>query len=121
MVVEIMTHAEKIGKKMAIIAKQIGSRYTLKSKPLTNEEVFAETGLMPGIAKRADQLASLCLGYGIGVTFEDEEKSLLGKKVKFDEFTPDSIRLMCLTDVLFELIKTSPSKDVTSLDELMYD
>ena len=116
-----MTHAEKIGKKMAVIAKQIGVRFTLKSKPLSHDEVFSETGLLPGLAKRADQLASLCLGYGIGVSYEDEEKSLLGKKVKFDEFTPDAIRLMCITDVLFELIKTSPTKDVTSLDELMYD
>lgn len=116
-----MTHAEKIGKKMAQIAKHIGCRFTLKSKALSHDEVFAETGLMPGLAKRADQLASLCLGYGIGMSVEDEEKSLLGKRVKFDEFTPDSIRLMCLTDVLYELIKTSPSKDVTSLDELMYD
>ena len=116
-----MTHAEKIGKKMMMIAKQLGVRFTLKNKPLTYDEVFAETGLLPGLAKRADQLASLCLGYGIGVSYEDVETSLLGRKVKFDEFTPDVIRLMCITDVLFELIKTSPSKDVTSLDELMYD
>ncbi len=110
-----------LGPKLCSIAKQIGGHYTLKGRPLAYEEVFADTGLLPGLARRADQLASLCLGYGIGATFDDVEDSLLGIKVTFDEFTPDTLRLLCLVDVLYEMVKMSPSLEEVSLDELMYD
>lgn len=111
----------ELGPKLCSIAKQIGAHYSLKGRPLTYEEVFADTGLLPGLARRADQLASLCLGYGIGATFDDVEDSLLGIKVSFDEFTPDTLRLLCIMDVLYEMVKMSPSPEEVSLDELMYD
>jgi intracellular multiplication protein IcmS len=107
--------------KLCSVAKQIGASYTLKGRPITPEEIFSDTGLLPGLAKRADQLASLCLGYGLGATFDDVEKSLLGVKVTFDEFTPDALRLLCIMDVLYELVKMSPSEQEVALDELMYD
>ena len=69
----------------------------------------------------ADQLSSLCLGYGIGVTFDEVEKSTLGVKAKFDDITPDILRLACITDVICELVNSAPTKGVTPLDELMYD
>ncbi len=103
------------------IAKKMGYSFTLKGRPLTYTEVFSDTGLLPGLTKRADQLASLCLGYGLGASFEDVEKSLLGVKVTFDEFTSDVLRLFCITDVLYELVKTSSDPSNISLDELMYD
>ncbi len=106
---------------LTAVCKKMGINFTFKGKPIPYQEVFGDSGIMPGIAKRADQLASLCLGYGIGVTFEDAEKSLLGKRCKFDEFTPDVLRVMTIVDVVIELSKTSPAKEVTSLDELMYD
>lgn len=107
--------------KLTAIAKKLNTKFTLKSRVLTYSELFSETGLLPGLARRADQLASLCLGYGIGATFEDVEKSLLGVKVKFDNFTPDVIRIFCIVDVLHELMRNSPMKGEVSLDELMYD
>jgi intracellular multiplication protein IcmS len=110
-----------IAPKLCAIAKQIGAHYSLKGRPITFEEVFSDTGLLPGLARRADQLSSLCLGYGLGATFEDVEDSLLGLKVSFDEFTPDSLRLLCLMDVLYEIVRMSPSQDDVALDELMYD
>ena len=75
----------------------------------------------PVLTKRANQLASLCLGYGLGATFEETEGALLGNKVIFDDFTPDVLRLLCITDVINELIKTSPNRDIVALDELQYD
>ncbi len=111
----------ELGAKLCSIAKQMGAHFSLKGRPLTYEEVFADTGLLPGLARRADQLASLCLGYGIGATFDDVEDSLLGIKVAFDEFTPDTLRMLCIMDVLYEMIKMSPSPEEVSLDELMYD
>lgn len=107
--------------KLAAIAKQLGVNFTLKGRSVSYSEIFADTGLLPGLTKRADQLASLCLGYGLGATYEDTEKSLLGVRVIFDDFTSDVLRLLCVTDVLYEIIKASPSRDEISLDELLYD
>lgn len=107
--------------KLIAMTKQIGASFTLKGRPISYGEIFSDTGLLPGLTKRADQLSSLCLGYGLGATFEDMEKSLLGVKVTFDEFTPDVLRLFCILDVLYELIKSSPVKEAVALDELMYD
>ena len=103
------------------IAKKLNARFYLNDKFIPYDEVFVDTGLLPAIAKRADQLSSLCLGYGIGVSFEDAEGALLGSKVIFDDVTPNVLRLMCITDVLSELIQSAPSVDKTPLDELMYD
>lgn len=110
-----------ISETMVKVARRMNGRFSLNGRPLTNEEVFADTGLLPGIARRADQLSSLCLGYGIGVTFEESEGSLLGVKVIFDDITPNVLRLFCLIDVLNELMKGTPRGDMTSLDQLMYD
>lgn len=111
----------EIHKSMIKIAKVMGATFYLNDRIISFEEVFSETGLLPALARRADQLCSLCLGYGIGVSFDEAEKSLLGVKVVFDEVTPNVLRLMCITDVLNELIQSAPSPDKTALDELMYD
>ncbi|AAO91138.1 type IV secretion IcmS family protein [Coxiella burnetii] len=111
----------QLANKLTALTKKIGANFTLKGRHLAYSEMFSDTGLLPGLTKRADQLASLCLGYGLGATYEDTENSLLGVKVKFDEFTPDVLRLFCILDVIYELVKNSPSKDAVSLDELMYD
>jgi len=110
-----------IRKQMALIAANMNAKFYLNDRFVTFDEVFSDTGLLPAIAKRADQLCSLCLGYGLGVTFEESESALLGNRVVFDEVTPNVIRLLCMTDVLNELIQGAPSRDYTPLDELMYD
>lgn len=103
------------------MAKALKARFTLNGQPMSYDEVFSDTGMLPALAKRADQLCSLCLGYGIGVSFDEAEKSRLGTKVKFDEVTPNVLRLLCLADVVQELINAAPSRESTPLDELMYD
>lgn len=110
-----------IAEQMIKIARLMNGRYSLNGRPLTMEEVFSYTGLLPGIARRADQLSSLCLGYGIGATFEEAEGTALGVKVIFDDITPNVLRLLCLVDVLSELMRGTPRGDMTSLDQLMYD
>src|SRR5438132_14344204 len=102
-----------INKKLILIAKALNANFSLNNRTITCEEVFSDTGLLPAIARRADQLCSLCLGYGIGVSFDEAEKSLLGIKVNFDEVTPNVLRFLCITDVLNELIRSSPSRDIT--------
>ena len=105
------------------IAKTTGVKFIFCSKPISYEEIFADTGLLPAIAQRADHACSLCLGYGIGVTFVEAEKSLLGIQVQFDDITPDTLRLVYIYDAILEIIKANESqdKDRISLDELMYD
>lgn len=110
-----------ISEHMTRVARSMNGRYSLNGRPLTMEEVFADNGMLPGIARRADQLSSLCLGYGIGVTFEEAEGTPLGVKVIFDEITPNVLRLLCLLDVLNELMRGTARGDVTPLDQLMYD
>ena len=103
------------------VARTMGARFSLNGRPMTAEEVFAPTGLLPAIARRADQLSSLCLGYGIGATFEETEGTVLGVKVVFDDITPNALRVLCMTDVLHELVQSSQRGEMTALDQLMYD
>jgi intracellular multiplication protein IcmS len=110
-----------ISEQMTKVARLLNGRFSLNGRPMTSEEVFSTGGLLPGMARRADQLSSLCLGYGIGVTFEEAEGSALGVKVIFDDITPNVLRLLCLMDVLSELMKGTPRGEVTALDQLMYD
>jgi len=110
-----------LSKKLEALAKKMGANYTFKGRPITHSEVFAETGLLPGLTKRADQLAQLCFGYGIGATFQDVDQAVLGTKVTFDEFTPDALRLFTIADVLYELVRSSPNQYAVALDELLYD
>lgn len=102
-------------------ARAMNGRYALNGRPLTMEETFSPTGLLPGIARRADQLASLCLGYGLGITIEDAEGSLLGISVTFDELTPNALRVLCMIDVLNELMRGTRRGELSSMDQLMYD
>ncbi len=118
---ENQTVTAKISSQLCAIAKQMSAKFTFKGRVTSHEEVFSATGLLPGLARRADQLSSLCLGYGLGVKFEDAESTLLGKQVIFDEFTPDVLRLLCILDILFEFVKSSSSKNEIALDELLYD
>ena len=110
-----------ISKCMNVIATAMNAKFYLNDRFVSYDEVFSDTGLLPAIAKRADQLCSLCLGYGLGSTYDETEGALLGIRVVFDEVTPNVLRLLCMTDVVNELIEGGPSKDYTPLDELMYD
>lgn len=110
-----------IPKALIKITNNLGVTFTLNDRSITPEEIFTETGLLPALSRRADQLCSLCLGYGIGASFDEATNSLLGVKVTFDDITPNVLKILCIIDVLMELIKVSPSKTTISLDELMYD
>ncbi len=110
-----------IRKNMALIAASMNAKFYLNDRFVSFDEVFSDTGLLPAIARRADQLCSLCLGYGLGVSFDEAENALLGTRVVFDDVTPQVLRLLCMTDVMNELIQGGPSRDYTPLDELMYD
>jgi intracellular multiplication protein IcmS len=106
---------------MALIAAGLNAKFYLNDRFVSYDEVFSPTGLLPAIAKRADQLCSLCLGYGLGLSLEESENALLGSRVIFDTVTPNVLRLLCMTDIVNELIQGGPNRDYTPLDELMFD
>lgn len=106
---------------LAAVAKAMGCRYTVKGEPIAYEQVFSPTGLLPAIMRRADQLASFCLGYGLGLTFERSEAAMLNVMVQWDTTTPQSLKLLCATDVLYEFLHQAPSQDSIPLDDLMND
>ncbi len=111
----------ELSKRLVKIANALGVKFTLRNEPVVFGEVFSDTGLLPGIARRADQLCSLCLGYGIGASFEKAEVGPLKRKVSFDDVTPSVLRYLCITDVLCDFIYAAPSKDAVPLDALLYD
>lgn len=111
----------KADKDCVALGKSLGAKFLLKDRDIPLEEVFADTGLLPAIAKRADQLSSLCLGYGIGAVFKDNDKSMLSMSVEFDEMTPQLLRMLCILDVVIELMQSGAKGDKTILDELLYD
>ena len=110
-----------LSKCMVLISARIKAKFYLNDRMISAEDVFSTTGLLPAIARRADQLCSMCLGYGLGITFTDAEQAILGHQVVFDNVTPNTLRLLCMTDVLYEIIQGGPNKDYTPVDELMYD
>lgn len=110
-----------ISKQLCSVAKAMGVNFSFNDRPMTHKEVFADAGLLPALSRRADQLCSLCLGYGIGITFDESEDSILGVRVSFDDVTPNTLRLLCIIDVVTELVLSAPSRSITPLDELMYD
>lgn len=52
-----------IAVKLSSIVKKMGVNFTLKGRSIPPSEIFSDTGLLPGLARRADQLSSLCLGW----------------------------------------------------------
>lgn len=111
----------EIGQQLVLITKEMNISFQLNEKSITHEDVFNQIGLLPAIIRRADQLCSFCLGYGLGITFEEASSSKLGVQVKFDDTVPHSLRLMCAVEIIYELIESSANRDIISLDELMYD
>jgi len=112
---------QDIQRKCILLAKRLQAQFSLRGSPIGYEEVFSETGLMPAIAKRADQLCSLCLGYGIGVNLVESPETLTGFIVTFDDVTPNVLRYLCIVDVLIELVNNSPVPDMVALDDLLLD
>lgn len=106
---------------LTAIFNSMGAKFSLNGTAMPIAEVLSNQGMLPAIAKRADQLSSLCLGYGIGATFAEDKETKLGSKVTFDEVTPNVLRCLCILDVVNELMRNKDMSGVTPLDELMYD
>jgi len=103
------------------IAKGLRVNFTFNGKDLTHEQVFHSQGLLPGLFKRADQLSNFCLGKGLGVTFEDNKAATLGITFKIDDTVSNAYRVLCVTEIICEMIEASPDPKRVPLDSLQYD
>lgn len=103
------------------LIKNTNINFTFYGKAISNQDAFADNGLLPSIAQRADKTCSFCLGYGIGASFVEDETAILGFKVQFDEITPDVLRLTYLYDAILAIIDSAENKQEVSLDDLIYD
>ncbi len=111
----------ELSEQLALVSRKLNARFTFNGQPIPYDKVFSADGMLPAMAKRADQISSLCLGYSIGADYEDDEDAVLGMRVEFDDSASNLLRLLCLTDVINELVTSSSEPGVTSLDELMYE
>jgi intracellular multiplication protein IcmS len=110
---------KNISEMLVAISKELNARFYLLGKMVSPEEVFGPQGLLPAFAKRAEDRCMFCIGYGLGMTIKDSEQGMLNAEVIFDEATPTGLRLAFITDVLCEMIDSSPTSDYTALDELL--
>jgi len=110
-----------ITQQLCAIAKTLRCNFTLQDQPISFERVFSESGLLPAIMRRADQLSSFCLGYGLGITYTDQGDAMLGVKAEFDDKTANTLRVMCALDVIIEIMQNAPSRTVTPIDELLIE
>ncbi len=77
-----------MGRALLLVAQEMKLGFVLHGKALTLDEVFAEKGLLPSLMRRSDQLSNFCLGYGLGLTFEESGTARLGVVVKYNEEIP---------------------------------
>lgn len=110
-----------VASQVGAIAKELGCTYTLKGQVVDPMMVFTANGLLPAIMRRADQLSSFCLGYGLGVDFNRSDNSTLGVTVNFDDKGSSALRLLCAADVLMEIVQNSPNPQQVALDELVLE
>lgn len=115
------TNKNDIGPQIAAIASELGCKFTLKGNEVKPIDIFTEKSLLPAIMRRADQLCSFCLGYGLGVDFNRTEGTMLGVTVNFDDKGSSVLRLLCAADVLIEIIQNAPNSQQVALDELILD
>lgn len=95
---------------IAKLCTSLGERaevsYFYRGRDLQGEEVFSPFGLLPAILKRAESLCLMCLGKGLGVSFKDTKKSMLGYSVEIEEEQRHFLQILCVVDVMEELHKS---------------
>jgi len=111
----------EIYKVLSLIIDKIDVSFTLNNKPMSSEDICKPNGLFPALMRRADQLSSFCLKHGLGVKFEKSPESTIGIIATLDNTVSNAYIIMCVTEIIYEIIEASPNKRLVALDHLMYD
>lgn len=112
---------EDFSRQLVCIAQELGANFSLRGDSLAPEKVFSASGMLAPIMRRADQLCTFCLGYGLGLTFSSAAGSMTGTTIDLDNKVSSSLRLLCVTDVLIEMLQNSADSKTIVLDEMMLD
>ena len=121
-----MNQTEVIVNTCIKLANNSGKAFSLKSNSgaqssmITAEAAFAANGVLPAIAKRAEQICSMALGTELGATYKKCTKSPISREVSFNSGPLNSARIMIIADILLETIRFGGS-EVISLDEFLYE
>lgn len=110
---------KRLSKLLVTYSRTNGLIFTLRGNQITPEEVFSPIGLLPGIAKRAEQIAYLCFGQKLAVSFPEKENTTLKYTIELED-SDHILTLFCIFDVLLEIIKKAPKQNKIPLDELLY-
>lgn len=106
---------------LAAFFKQQGFRFKLYDSYVSDEELFADDGLMVALVKQADRLCNVCYGYGLGVHFSEDSDAILGIRQSFDEETPEILRIMFIYEAVVELCKDAKPNDEGLVDVVLDD
>jgi intracellular multiplication protein IcmS len=110
-----------IGDYLKTMSDLLGCKFEIFGKSISSQKVFAEDGVLAPLAKRAENLSMFVLNKPIGANYQKISGGLYGYKVTFDDSVPNSYRILCMLDVLIEIIHQSSSPKNIKLDELLYD
>ena len=104
------------------VASKRGLKFALRSKLVDVDEVFSDVGLLPALLKRADQLCMLCFGVSSGALYSEDEKSILGTRVRIEDHV-ESLPMgvyACMLDTMLEIARGERNGRI-DMDELLYD
>ncbi len=103
------------------VSRLLHCQFEIYGSSVAAEKVFAPEGMLPAFFKRAENLSLFVLNKPLGIIFEKVPQSMNGTRVRCDDSVPNSYRILCLMDILVELLHESGSQKVIKLDQLLYD
>jgi hypothetical protein len=113
---------KSIAEKLIKYCKENQWTFVLRGKECSYDEMFADFGVLPGMLKRAEKYTILCEGASIGAEFTDDEKTLLGYKVKLEKcHIKEPVLMLYLLYVLDNIVNAGHNGSEIQLDQLTYE
>ena len=110
-----------IADKLIALSTKQGWEYKIRGRDISVQEAFADFGVLPGMLKRADKMVSLCTGQSIGITYNDDEKTLLGYRAEVKTDLSEFVLMLYLLEVLVSIVDASTQSGRIAMDQLTYE
>lgn len=104
---------------LCAFAEQMKCSFTLRGQSMPADKAFAPKALLPALLKKADHLCDFCMGHGIHVMFPEEQSSMVSYTFELKPEASKPMILLCLVDVMMDMIYAASSRDAIALDELL--